>query len=141
VPRSGKNFMHLDAFYRRGKACPLKRLQGMLRVVSVVVGALGGSISAMAIDQVTIDRDEDESMLIRRALRQETISGDIAIQIAKMVFVRLYGEEYAEERSPLAVIDRGDRWEIHSREGIEPGERLKMVIRKTNGQILQLVNW
>jgi hypothetical protein len=95
----------------------------------------------MDIDPVKIDDGEDTSMLLRRAFRQETISSEIALRLAEMVFVRLYGKGYIDERSPLAVVDGGDRWEVRSREGISPGERLRMVIRKTNGQILELVNW
>ena len=95
----------------------------------------------MSMDPVKIDDGEDVSMLLRRAMRQETISSDIALRLAEMVFVRLYGREYTEERSPLVIVDVGDRWEVRSREGITPGERLKIIIMKTNGRIQELVNW
>jgi hypothetical protein len=84
---------------------------------------------------------EDISMLLRRTLHQETISSDIALRLAEMVFTRVYGKEYTDERSPLVVVDGGDRWEVRSREGIEPLERLSMVIAKSNGRILSLVNF
>jgi hypothetical protein len=80
-------------------------------------------------------------MLLRRAMRSETISSDIALRLAEMVFVRVYGKEYTDERSPLVITDRGDRWEIVSREAITPGERLKMIIVKTDGCILELVSF
>jgi hypothetical protein len=109
----------------------------------VLAGAILSCTSELAvgIDPVKIDDGEDESMLLRRAFRQETISSEIALRLAEMIFVRLYGKEYIDERSPLAVIDSGDRWEVRSREGVTPGERLRMVIRKTNAQILVLANW
>jgi hypothetical protein len=91
----------------------------------------------MAIDPVKIDADEHESMLLMRALRKELI----ALSLAEMVFIRVYGKEYTSERSPLGVVDRGNRWEITSREGMTPGERLRIVIAKTNPRILELVSW
>jgi hypothetical protein len=66
---------------------------------------------------------------------------DIALRLAEMVFVRLYGKEYVNERSPLVVIDSESRWDIRSRDGVAPGERLQIVIEKTNGRILDLVNF
>jgi hypothetical protein len=90
---------------------------------------------------VKIEPGEGLSMFHRRVLRQETISSDIALRLAEMIFVRLYGKEYTEERSPLTIADQGDRWEIRSRDGIAPGERLLMVIVKTNGRILELTNY
>lgn len=108
----------------------------------LVMMSMSGSVeSPMAFDPVKIDEGEDPSMLLRRAFRKETISSDIALRLAEMVFAHLYGKDYTEERSPLVVVDREDRWEVTSREGIAPGERLRMVIAKTNGRILELVNW
>jgi hypothetical protein len=95
----------------------------------------------MAIDPVRIDEDEHESMLLMRALRKELIPAEIALRLAEMIFIRLYGTEYTNERSPLVVVDRGNRWEVTSREGITPGERLRIVIAKTNARILELVSW
>jgi hypothetical protein len=115
--------------------------QGAIRVILSAAILSGTAELAMGIDPVKIDDGEHESMLLRRALRKETISSAIALRLAEMVFVRLYGKEYTDERSPLVVIDRGDRWEVISRDGITPGERLRIVIVKTNGRILELVNW
>lgn len=95
----------------------------------------------MSMDPVKIDEGEGLSMLLRRAMRQETISSDIALRLAEMVFVRLYGKDYTDERSPLEIVDSGDRWEVRSREGITPGERLKIISMKTNGRIQELVNY
>jgi hypothetical protein len=96
---------------------------------------------AMARDPLTTDEGEGVSMLNRRITRTETISSDIALRLAEMVFVRVYGKEYTEARSPLVIIDRGDRWDIRSREGIAPGERLQIVIVKSNARILELTNF
>jgi len=110
--------------------------------VALSAAILSGTVGfAMAIDPVKIDEGEHESMLVLRALRKETISADIALRLAEMVFDRFYGKKYTDERSPLVVVDRGDRWEVTSREGIVPGERLKIVIAKTNARILELVSW
>jgi hypothetical protein len=92
-------------------------------------------------DFMKYDADEGMSMFLRRAMHEETISSDIALRLAEMVFVRVWGKEYTEERMPLAIIDRGDRWELNSREGIPPAQRFKMIIMKTNGRILELVGW
>jgi hypothetical protein len=92
-------------------------------------------------DFMKYDADEGMSKFLCRARHEETISSDIALHLAEMVFVRVVGKRYTEERMPLAIIDRGDRWEVNSREGIPPGQRLKMIIMKTNGRILELVGW
>lgn len=115
--------------------------QGIIHIMFSVAIAFGTAGSVMAFDRVRIDDGEHESMLLRRAFRKELITSDIALRLAEMVFANLYGREYTKERSPLVVADRGDRWELTSREGIMPGERLRMVIAKTNGRILELVNW
>jgi len=93
------------------------------------------------IEPVKIYKDEGTSMLLRRAMRAETIPSDIALRLAEMVFVRLYGKEYVDRRSPLVVIDSGNRWDIRSHDGITPGERLLIVIEKANGRILDLANF
>jgi hypothetical protein len=90
---------------------------------------------------VKFDADEGMSMFLRRMRHEETISSDIAIKLAEMVFFRVYGKEYTEERMPFLIVDRGDRWEINSRDGIPSPQRLKMVIMKANGRILELVSW
>lgn len=42
--------------------------------------------------------------------RRETVSSDIALRLAEMVFTRVYGKQYVEERLPFVVRDLGDRW-------------------------------
>ena len=95
----------------------------------------------MSKDPLKLDDDEGMSMFLRRATHAELISSDIALRLAEMLFVRVYGEEYTAERSPLVILDRGDRWEILSREGIPAGQRLQMIIMKSNGRILELVSF
>jgi hypothetical protein len=92
-------------------------------------------------DFMKFDADEGMSMFHRRMLRTELISSDMALQIAQMVFFRVYGREYTEERMPLVIIDREDRWEINTRDGVPSPQRIKMIIMKTNGRILELVSW
>jgi hypothetical protein len=83
--------------------------------------------------------DESKAMFLRRSMRVETISSDIAVRLAEMLFVRHYGEEHTNEQVPLVVVDRGDRWEVHGREGAS--HRLTTIIRKADGCILELVSW
>ena len=95
---------------------------------------------------MTIDptgESEGISMTLRRASpsAMELITADIALQLGKMVLVRLYGDEYVDARSPLVVNDLAARWEIRSRDGIPPGERLQIVIAKFNARILELCNF
>lgn len=114
------------------------------RVICVILAAamLSGIAGfAMSKDLSKFDDDEGMSMFLRRARHEETISSDIALRLAEMLFVRIYGKEYTDDRLPLAIVDRGDRWEVRSREGISPGERLEMIIMKTNGRILELVRF
>jgi hypothetical protein len=92
-------------------------------------------------DPMKFDADEGMSMFLRRMLHKELISSDMARQIAQMIFIHVYGKPHTEERMPFVIIDHGDRWEINSRDGIPPGERLKMIILKTNARILELVSW
>jgi hypothetical protein len=82
--------------------------------------------------------DEEISMQLRRATRSETISSDIALRLAEMVFVRHYSH-LINEQLPLEVTDRGDRWEVHGKG--TPGERLRMVVMKIDGRIVDLVAW
>jgi len=92
----------------------------------------------MASETPKCDQHEEISMLLRRTQGVETISSDIALRLAEMVFMRVYGKEYADERSPLTANDLGDRWHILSRKGVSPPNRLQMVILKSNGRILDL---
>jgi hypothetical protein len=90
---------------------------------------------------VKIDEGEEHSMLLYRSLGTELISHDIALRLAEMVFVHVYGQDHVTARSPLVVVDRGDRWEVRSRDGVTPGERLRIVIAKATARILDLVSW
>jgi hypothetical protein len=55
-----------------------------------------------------------------------------------MLFIRHYGQEHTNEQLPLVVIDQGDRWEVHGREGVP--HRLTTIIKKIDGRILELVS-
>jgi hypothetical protein len=83
------------------------------------------------------DSDESMAMLLRRAMHVDMISAEIASRLAEMLFVRHYSQEQTNEQLPLVVVDRGDRWEVHGREGAP--HRLMTVIRKVDGRILELV--
>jgi NTF2 fold immunity protein of polymorphic toxin system component len=105
---------------------------------AILSGATG---AVMGSDPQKMGDGEDMWMFMRRALHEELVSSDIALRLAEMVFVEVYGRKYVDERSPLVVVDRRDRWEITSREGIPVGERLRITIDKTNARILELVSW
>jgi len=89
----------------------------------------------------TIDEREGISMTIRRASLTSAlglITADIGLKLAHMVFVRVYGQEFVDARSPLVITDLGDRWDIRSEE-IAPGDhRLHIIISKFNARILEL---
>jgi hypothetical protein len=104
-------------------------------IVAMANFTLGSAVSK---EPPKSDDDESISMSLRRATHAEIISSDIALRLAEMLFVREWGAKFIAERSPLVVIDGGDRWEVHSREGIPPGERLQMIIMKINGRIVEL---
>src|SRR5215471_9107806 len=82
---------------------PFKHILTSAILFAVISSVLTGS--AMAIDPVKIDEGEHESMLVRRALREEIITADIALRLAEMVFIRIYGKPYTDERSPLILLD------------------------------------
>jgi len=109
-------------------------------LAALVAGATWGFAMSKD-DPLKLDDGEGMSMFLRRTRGAETISADIALRLAEMVFNRIYGEEYMDARSPLIVSDRGDRWEVRSREGIPAGERLQMIIVKSNGRILDIFNY
>jgi hypothetical protein len=83
------------------------------------------------------DSDESIDIFLRRATHVDVISSEIALRLAEMLFARHYSQEHANEQLPLVVVDRGDRWEVHGREGAP--QRLKTVIKKADGRILKLV--
>src|SRR5262245_4533545 len=83
------------------------------------------AMAANPINPQVTPEGEGVSMLALRG--KELISSDIALRLAEMVLVRVYGKEYIDERSPLTIADGGDRWDIRSREGMAPGERLQIV--------------
>ena len=106
---------------------------GLIFLATVLSGPPGFSMGENDHD------DESKAMFLRRSMRVETISSDIAVRLAEMLFVRHYGEEHTNEQVPLVVVDRGDRWEVHGREGAS--HRLTTIIRKADGCILELVSW
>jgi hypothetical protein len=55
-------------------------------------------------DFMKYDADEGMSKFLRRARHEETISSDIALHLAEMVFVRVVGKRYTEERMPLVSL-------------------------------------
>jgi hypothetical protein len=75
----------------------------------------------------------------------ETISSDIALRLAEMVFVHNYGREVTEAHLPLSISDGGDRWEIHGRQAASSadpkaasGGRLAITIMKADARIVDL---
>ena len=75
----------------------------------------------------------------------ETISSDIALRLAEMVFVHNYGREITEAQLPLSISDGGDRWEIHGHKAASPSEpkaaaggRLGIIIMKADARIVDL---
>jgi hypothetical protein len=84
------------------------------------------------------DTGESTAMFLRRARNVETVSSDIALRLAEMLFIRHYGQEHTNEQLPLVVIDQGDRWEVHGRDGVP--HRLIAIIKKIDGRILELVS-
>jgi hypothetical protein len=100
-----------------------------------VTGIVSGAMEmAMADD---CDRDESASMFLRRMHNVETVSSDIALRLAEMLFIRIYGQQFTNEQLPLVVTDRGDRWEVLGCEGAH--HRLTTTIKKIDGRIVELV--
>ena len=106
---------------------------GVYSLITVAILSNTGMF-AMGSDTPNCDQHEDISMIDRR----ETITSDIALRLADMVFTRVYGQKYVEERLPFVIEDLGDRWQISSREGVP--RKLQMVVLKYNGRILKLVD-
>ena len=104
-----------------------------------ILSAIAGV--AMSVNTVKFEEDEDMSMFLRRAAGANLVTSDIALPLAEMLLVHVYGKEYIEERSPLVVTDGGDRWEVRSREGIPAGERLSIVIMKRNARVFELTSF
>jgi hypothetical protein len=122
---------------RKKRANTLARhAAAIIAVYSIfVTGIVSGAMEmAMADD---CDRDESSSMFLRRMHNVETVSSDIALRLAEMLFIRIYGQEFTNEQLPLVVIDRGDRWEVLGREGDH--HRLTTTIKKFDGRIVELV--
>jgi NTF2 fold immunity protein len=74
--------------------------------------------------------------------RGETISSDIALRLAEMVFVHSYGREVTEAQLPLSISDGGDRWEVHGRKAASSTAdvgRLGITIMKADARIIELV--
>jgi hypothetical protein len=110
----------------------------LLRVVALAAlfGYSGAAMSA----------DEDMPMFLRRATETETISADIAIRIAEMVFAHNYGRDVTDHQLPLTVRDGGDRWIVEgsnlvasSPDLTDPvGGKLRIAIMKVDGRIAEL---
>jgi hypothetical protein len=100
----------------------------------------GGSVVMAAAPTV---EEDGISMILRGAtsMGRQLITSDIALRLAEMVLVHVYGREYFEARSPLVISDLGDLWDIHSGDGIVAGERLQIIIAKRNARILELQNF
>ena len=87
-------------------------------------------------------------MILRGFNREPLITAAVALEIAKLVFIREFGSEEFERQQPLTVQDEGDSWVIQgSREYDEdaPREHSQLVdgralieIAKDNGAILAL---
>jgi len=76
-------------------------------------------------------------ILLRRATHMDLISSEIALRLAEMLFARHYPPGHANEQLPLVVVDRGDRWEVHGREGAP--QRIMTVIKKADGRVVEPV--
>jgi hypothetical protein len=71
----------------------------------------------------------------------ETITSDIALRLAEMVFRHNYGPEVTEAQLPLAIADGGDRWEIHGRKtASSPSDAgpLGITIMKADARIVDM---
>lgn len=108
------------------------RVMSLVLVVGMISVPMGYAMS---------DYDEGLSMQLRRATHAVTMSSDIALRLAEMLFVRHYGQEQTNAQLPLIVSDRVDRWEINGSKENPPGQRVKMIIMKTDGRIVELVAW
>lgn len=80
-------------------------------------------------------------MMLRRAANAETISSDIALRLAELIFVRHHGNEITDAQLPLGIEDHGDRWLIQGGGTPPPGQRLKIVIKKVDGRIVEFAIW
>jgi hypothetical protein len=88
------------------------------------------------------------SMKLRGFNKQPLITEELALEIAKLVFIREFGHEDFELQQPLTVQDEGDTWVIEgSREYNEDAPRVHyqlvdgrtlIEIAKENGAILAL---
>lgn len=98
--------------------------------------------------------EEDIGMVLRRgmptiapeAANVDTVSGEIALKFAEMVFVHNYGQDVTRAQLPLKLFDHGEYWHIEG-SNIVPsspylsdpiGGRLVINIVKYNGQITNL---
>ncbi len=87
-------------------------------------------------------------MILRGFNREPLITEEMALEIAKLVFIREFGSDDFERQQPLTVQDEGDSWVIEgSREYDEdaPRDHYQLVdgrtlieIAKENGAILAL---
>ena len=78
----------------------------------------------------------------RGAPTAETISSDIALRLAEMVFAHSYGRAVTDAQLPLSIADGGDRWEIRGRTAASsPSDagRLGITIMKADARIVEMV--
>jgi hypothetical protein len=78
----------------------------------------------------------------RGAPGAETISSDIALRLAEMVFAHNYGREVTDAQLPLSIADGGDRWEIRGRTAASSppdAGRLGITIMKADARIVEMV--
>jgi len=120
------------------------RIVYAILIADILAGTAGVTMSDFNAREFAVKFQEDEglSMFHRRAgSGTALVTSEIAFRLAEMVLIEVYGKEYMEERAPLRITDDGDRWEVRSREGITPGERLLVVIMKRNARIFELTSY
>lgn len=91
-------------------------------------------------------RTDPIGMMLYEARKSETISSDIALRLADMVFRRVAGDEVVANQLPFTVIDQGESWLVQGTRSrassidlLDPvGGQLIIVIKKTNCEILEL---
>lgn len=67
------------------------------------------------------DSDESTAMLLRRVQNVETVSSDIALRLAEMLFIRHYSQEHTNEQPTQQVTGCG--WLLLIRSWLMDGSR------------------
>jgi hypothetical protein len=78
---------------------------------------------------------------MRRISGTDIVSSEIALRLAEMLFGHHYGKDVTDQQLPLKIVDKGDRWEIVGNHVDIPGQRLKALIVKADGRIVELFAW